>query len=74
MEGIINLQIEKLPGGFYLAASDDILGLVVHGRTINKTIEIARDIAKKLIEEQEDKIERLKIVTDSFTYPLVPGV
>jgi predicted RNase H-like HicB family nuclease len=50
MEGIINIHIEKLPEGYYLAASDDIQGLVAQGRTITETIEIARDIAKKLIE------------------------
>ncbi len=29
MERIINLHIEKLPEGVYLATSDDIQGLVV---------------------------------------------
>ena len=50
MEGIINIHIEELPEGYYLAASDGIQGLVAQGRTITETIEIARDIAKKLIE------------------------
>jgi predicted RNase H-like HicB family nuclease len=40
------------PEGFYLATSDTIQGLVAQGRTISETIEIARDIAKKLIESQ----------------------
>ena len=48
MEHIINLHIEKLPEGVFLATSDDIQGLVAQGRTITETIEIARDIAKKL--------------------------
>lgn len=52
MEHIVNLHIEKLPEGVYLATSDDVQGLLVQGRTIVETIEIARDIAKKLIEAQ----------------------
>ncbi len=55
MERVVNLHIEKLPEGFYLATSDSVQGLVVQGRTITETIEIARDVAKKLIEAQEDK-------------------
>ena len=52
VEQIANLHIEKLPEGFYLATSDDIPGLVAQGRTITETVEIARDIAKKLLEAQ----------------------
>lgn len=48
MEKIVNIHIEKLPEGFYLATSDNLQGLVAQGRTIAKTIEIARDVAKKL--------------------------
>ena len=56
MEKIINIHIEKLPEGVYLATSDDIQGLVVQGRTITETLEISRDVAKKLIEEQKKAI------------------
>lgn len=52
MEQIANLNIEKLPEGVYLATSDDIPGLVAQGRTVTETIEIARDVAKKLLEAQ----------------------
>lgn len=55
MERIINLHIEKLPEGFYLATSDNIQGLIAQGRTIAETIEIARDVAKKLIEASEEQ-------------------
>jgi predicted RNase H-like HicB family nuclease len=74
MERIVNLHIEKLPEGFYLATSDNIQGLVAQGRTFAETIEIARDVAKKLIEAQEDQIPELKAILDSFDYPLVIGV
>jgi predicted RNase H-like HicB family nuclease len=52
MEKIIKIHLEKLPEGPYLATSDDIQGLVAQGRTASETIEIARDVARKLIEEQ----------------------
>ena len=52
MEHMIQLHIERLPEGIYLATSDEVQGLVAQGRTIQETIEIARDVAKKLIEAQ----------------------
>ena len=52
MERIIKLHIEKLPEGVYLATSDDIQGLVAQGRTAAEAIDIARDVARKLIEAQ----------------------
>ena len=73
MERIVNLHIEKLPEGVYLATSDSVQGLVAQGRTISETIEIAKDVAKKLIEANEDQISKLKSLTDSFDYPLVIG-
>ena len=54
MEKIINLHIEKLPEGYYLATTEDIQGLVVQGKTITETLEIARDVAQKLLESQSD--------------------
>ena len=50
MEHIIQLQIEKLPAGVFLATSDDVQGLVAQGQTIEEAIEIARDLAVKLLE------------------------
>lgn len=55
MERIANLHIERLPEGVYLATSDDIPGLIAQGRTIIETLEIARDVAKKLIEAQSER-------------------
>lgn len=59
MERIINIHIEKLPEGVYLATSDDIQGLVAQGRTIWETLEIARDVARKLLEAQEERKREL---------------
>ncbi|MCZ7392561.1 MAG: type II toxin-antitoxin system HicB family antitoxin [Candidatus Methanoperedens sp.] len=49
-EAMINIKIEKLDEGSYLATSDTLQGLIAQGRTISETIEIAQDVAKKLIE------------------------
>ncbi|MBL8182145.1 MAG: DUF1902 domain-containing protein [Blastocatellia bacterium] len=74
MERVIELHIERLPEGYYLATSDDVQGLVAQGRTINETIEIARDVAKKLIEASEEQISRLSPIADNFDFPIVIGV
>lgn len=71
METIINIHIEKLPEGFYLATSDDLQGLVAQGRTVSKTIEIARDVAKKLIEASQEKDRREIHLQESFDYPSI---
>ena len=55
MERIVKLHIEKLPEGLYLATSEDLQGLIAQGRTIQETIEIARDVAKKVLEAQDDR-------------------
>jgi predicted RNase H-like HicB family nuclease len=52
MERTIVLHIERLPEGVYLATSDSIQGLVAQGHTIVETLEIARDVAIKLLEGQ----------------------
>jgi predicted RNase H-like HicB family nuclease len=73
MEKIIKIHLEKLPEGVYLATSDDIQGLVAQGRTVSETIEIARDVARKLIEEQGLPVVNLGTISDSFEYPLIVG-
>ena len=49
-ETLIDLEIESLPEGGYLATSGDLPGLVAQGRTIAECIEIAQDVARKLVE------------------------
>jgi predicted RNase H-like HicB family nuclease len=53
MEKIINIQIEKLPEGVYLATSEQIQGLVAQGRTVSETLEIARDVTRKILEARK---------------------
>jgi predicted RNase H-like HicB family nuclease len=72
MEHMVQLHIEHLPEGVYLATSDDIQGLVAQGRTIAETIEIARDVAKKLIEAQTgDAHASLHPERESFDYQMI---
>ena len=75
MERMINLHVEKLPEGVYLATSDDVQGLVAQGRTVSETIEIARDVARRLFEAkmERDGLESLPEVSDKFDYSLVIG-
>jgi len=52
-ERFVRISIEQLPEGVYLATSDDVQGLVAQGRTIAETVEIARDVARKLLNANE---------------------
>ena len=49
-EVFLKLHLEALHEGGYVATSPDLPGLVAQGRTIAETIEIAHDVARKLIE------------------------
>jgi predicted RNase H-like HicB family nuclease len=73
MEKIINIHIEKLPEGLYLATSQDVQGLIAQGRTATEALEIARDVARKLIEAQAGRSGDmdLTVIADSFDYPLI---
>ena len=72
MEKLLNIKIEKLPEGVYLATSDELQGLVAQGRTVAETLEIARDVARKLIEAQsQEESGYLQPIAEEFTYPLV---
>jgi predicted RNase H-like HicB family nuclease len=73
VERIINIHIEKLPEGVYLATSLEVPGLVAQGRTATETLEIARDVARKLIEARRERSgdPELSSIGDSFDYPLI---
>jgi predicted RNase H-like HicB family nuclease len=73
MEQIINVHIKKLPEGLYLATSKDMPGLVAQGRTVTEALEIARDVARKLMEARAERQSELKTkkIGDSFDYPLI---
>jgi predicted RNase H-like HicB family nuclease len=57
MEHMFQLHIEKIPEGVYLATSDAVQGLVAQGRTMQEAIEIAHDVANKLMGVRTDAVE-----------------
>ena len=46
----VAVQVEELPEGGFVATSDELPGLVAQGRTLAETMEIAQDVARKLVE------------------------
>lgn len=58
-EILLSIRIEALPEGGFLATSDELPGLVAQGRTIAETIEIAQDVARKLIESYREHGDEL---------------
>lgn len=75
METMINLHIEQLPEGYFLATSSDVQGLVAQGRTIAETLEIARDVARRLIEAQTERNSKkiLRPIENTFDLQVVVG-
>jgi len=63
----ITLDIERLPEGYYLATSREVQGLVAQAKTFEKTVEIAEDIARKLLYAQKGKIKH----QERITYPMM---
>jgi len=55
MKLAIQVQVEALPEGLFLATSDQLPGLVAQGRTVAEALEIARDVARKLIEARRER-------------------
>ncbi len=55
MELAIRIHIEELPEGLFLATSDQLPGLVAQGLTITEALDIARDVARKLIEARRER-------------------
>ena len=49
-EFFLELDLERLDEGGYLATSEGLPGLVAQGRTVAETVEIAQDVARRLIE------------------------
>lgn len=62
-EVFLKLHLEALEEGGYVATSPDLPGLVAQGRTMSETVEIAHDVARKIIESYEEHGD-----------PLPPGI
>ena len=61
MEFAIRIQVENLPEGVFLATSDELPGLVAQGRTVAEALDIARDVARKLIEARRERESGLNL-------------
>ena len=66
-ETYITLDVEKLPEGYYVATSRDVQGLVAEAKTFEKTIEIAQDVARALLQAQKGKTKPRAMIT----YPMM---
>ena len=73
MELAILIQVEELPEGVFLATSDELPGLVAQGRTVAEALDIARDVARKLIEarRERDGIPDLPTTNERRDYTIV---
>ena len=50
MEYLVPIEIEPLEEGGFLATSPVLQGFLAQGRTVAETMEIAQDVARKVIE------------------------
>jgi predicted RNase H-like HicB family nuclease len=75
-EIFLEVHLEPLPEGGFVATSDELPGLVAQGRTATETLEIAQDVARKLIEsyrEHGDELPpRLQAATPSSVEVRIP--
>ncbi|MDJ0732232.1 MAG: DUF1902 domain-containing protein [Crocosphaera sp.] len=70
-------KFEEQGQDYFVATSDQIQGLVAEGNTIEEVIEIASELAKILIEmdqEKQQKYNQMTAIPDSFEYPLIVEV
>jgi len=73
MELAIRIQIEELPEGLYLATSDELQGLVTQRRTVAEALDIASDVARKLIEARRERegVPNLPTTNERHDYTIV---
>ena len=55
----LHLLIRRVENGQHLAAAENFPGLVAQGRTVAETVEIAQDVARKLIESYRERGDAL---------------
>ncbi|GAB4315284.1 MAG: hypothetical protein Kow0091_22440 [Geminocystis sp.] len=75
MKTLIRLKIEKFKEDnitYFVATSDDLEGLVAEGETIEQVLEIAQDVAKILLEFEQNNNNKniIKDIPNEFEYPL----
>jgi predicted RNase H-like HicB family nuclease len=76
MERVVRIHIQKLPEGVYLATSESVQGLVAQGRTVAETLEIARDVARRLLEAQAERLEKSSLppAEEVVEFPVVVNI
>lgn len=75
MKTLIRLKIDKFKENnitYFVTTSDDLEGLVAEGETIEQVREIAQDVAKILLEfEQNNNNKNIILdIPNEFEYPL----
>jgi predicted RNase H-like HicB family nuclease len=58
-EIFLSLNVEQFSGGGYLVTCEDLPGLVAQGNTEAEAIEIAQELARKLVQSYMDSGEAL---------------
>ena len=58
-EILLKIHLEELPEGVFLATSEELPGLITQGRTVAETLELAQDVARKLIESYQEHGDEL---------------
>lgn len=73
MELAIQIQVEELPEEVFLATSDELPGLVAQGRAVAEVLDIARDVARELIEARRERegVPSLPAATQRRAYTIV---
>jgi predicted RNase H-like HicB family nuclease len=74
VERLINVHIEKLPEGYYLATSEALPGLIAQAPSLTETLEIAQDVAKQILAamaERNQMVASFPALADEFDCPLV---
>ncbi|HEO70631.1 MAG TPA: type II toxin-antitoxin system HicB family antitoxin [Candidatus Hydrogenedentes bacterium] len=71
-EVTIQLHLEPIEGGGYVATSPDVPGLVAQGRSMTETVEIAQGLVRKIV---ESCIEHGDPIPDALSsLPATPGI
>ena len=67
-EVLLAIHVEELPEGGFLATSEELPGLVAQGRTVAETLEIAQDVARKLVDSYREHGDELPAALQKADY------
>ena len=72
-EVTIQLHVEPLEEGGYVATSPDVPGLVAQGRSMTETVEIAQGLVRKIVESCIEHGDPIPETLSSLT-PTAPSI